>query len=76
MKTTAFDVAATAVPNVFQRPIDRRKQADEAKAQFAHEQGDHLTLLNAYHAFKSNGEDKDWCFRNYLNHRSLKSADS
>lgn len=41
------------VPNVFQRPADKRKQADEAKAQFAHEHGDHLTLLNVYHAFKT-----------------------
>jgi hypothetical protein len=27
-------------------------QADEAKAQFAHVDGDHLSLLNVYHAYK------------------------
>lgn len=41
------------VPNVFVRPNDTRKQADEAKARFSHPDGDHLTLLNVYHAFKS-----------------------
>jgi pre-mRNA-splicing factor ATP-dependent RNA helicase DHX15/PRP43 len=30
-----------------------KKQAEEAKAKFAHDEGDHLTLLNVYHAYKS-----------------------
>ncbi len=38
--------------------------------------GDHLTLLNVYHAFKQNGEAADWCYDNFLNFRALKSADS
>jgi pre-mRNA-splicing factor ATP-dependent RNA helicase DHX15/PRP43 len=29
--------------------------ADQAKARFAHIDGDHLTMLNVYHAYKSNG---------------------
>ncbi len=36
--------------------------------------GDHLTLLNVYHAFKQKGESQDWCKENFLNFRSLKSA--
>lgn len=35
------------------RPNEARKLADEAKANFTHADGDHLTLLNAYHAYKS-----------------------
>lgn len=38
--------------------------------------GDHLTLLNVYHAWKSNGEDSQWAYDNFLNQRSLKAADS
>jgi hypothetical protein len=38
--------------------------------------GDHLTMLNVYHAYKSHGEDSDWCYKHFLNFRSLKSADS
>ncbi|GMG24253.1 unnamed protein product [[Candida] boidinii] len=47
---------------------------------FAHPDGDHLTLLNVYHAFKSE-EAKEmglhkWCRDHYLSYRSLKSADN
>ena len=45
--------AMLSIPQVFVRPNDQRKQADEAKAQFAHPDGDHLTLLNVFHAFKA-----------------------
>jgi pre-mRNA-splicing factor ATP-dependent RNA helicase DHX15/PRP43 len=65
-----------SVPNVFTRPREAAKAADEAKARFAHIDGDHLTLLNVYHAYKQHGEDTDWCYANFLNHRSLKSADN
>ena len=34
------------------RPNDAKKAADEAKSRFSHIDGDHLTLLNVYHAFK------------------------
>src|SRR5277367_4021762 len=45
--------ALLSVPSVFVRPASKRAQADEMKKQFAHPEGDHLTLLNVYHAFKS-----------------------
>jgi pre-mRNA-splicing factor ATP-dependent RNA helicase DHX15/PRP43 len=69
-------VALTSVPNIFMRPKEAAKAADEAKAQFAHIDGDHLTLLNAYHAYKQNGSDKDWCYENFINYRAINSADS
>lgn len=40
------------VPQCFVRPNDSKKAADDAKMRFAHIDGDHLTLLNVYHAFK------------------------
>lgn len=46
-----------AVPQVFMRPLEAKKAADEAKMRFAHIDGDHLTLLNVYHAFKQNMDD-------------------
>lgn len=45
--------AMLSVPNPFIRPNSQRKEADEAKAQFTHPDGDHLTLLNVYHAYKT-----------------------
>lgn len=48
----------------------------QAKSRFAHVDGDHLTLLNAFHAWKQNGEDANWSWDNFMNQRALKSADS
>ena len=44
--------------------------------QFAHVDGDHLTLLNAYHAYKQHGGNKDWCWENFINVRSMGSAEN
>ena len=41
-----------SVPQIFVRPTEAKAQADEAKMRFAHIDGDHLTLLNVYHAYK------------------------
>ena len=69
-------VAMLSVPNVFIRPADKKQDADAAKQKFTHEDGDHLTLLNVYHAFKTENMDPNWCWNHYLNFRSLKSADN
>eukprot|EP00479_Gromia_sphaerica_P000963 TRINITY_DN1111_c0_g1_i3.p1 TRINITY_DN1111_c0_g1~~TRINITY_DN1111_c0_g1_i3.p1 ORF type:complete len:277 (+),score=65.40 TRINITY_DN1111_c0_g1_i3:321-1151(+) len=69
-------VSMLSVPQVFMRPPENRQAADQARDQFAHIDGDHLTLLNVYHAYKQNHEDPNWCFENFLNFRSLKAADS
>ncbi|CAL1392056.1 unnamed protein product [Linum trigynum] len=68
--------AMLSVPNCFVRPREAQKVADEAKAQFGHSDGDHLTLLNVYHAFKQNNEDPSWCYDNFINYRALKNADN
>jgi len=62
--------------NLFRFTLEAQKSADEAKARFSHIDGDHLTLLNAYHAFKQNNEDTNWCYENFINQRSLKAADN
>ncbi|EEB05579.1 ATP-dependent RNA helicase Prp43 [Schizosaccharomyces japonicus yFS275] len=68
--------AMLSVPNVFVRPPAARKQADEMHAQFAHPDGDHLTLLNVYHAYRSGAGDSDWCWNHFLSQRALISADN
>ncbi|EGD78503.1 DEAD/DEAH box helicase [Salpingoeca rosetta] len=67
--------AMLSVPNCFLRPNDAKRAADEAKARFAHVDGDHLTLLNVYHAYKQNSGSSQWCWDNFIQHRSMKSAD-
>ena len=67
-------VALLSVPQIFMRPKENAKEADRAKAQFAHITGDHITLLNAYQAYEHNGRDSNWCYDNFLQLRSLKIA--
>ena len=71
--------ALLSVPQVFVRPTSARKAADEMKALFAHPDGDHLTLLNVYHAFKGSdaqADPKRWCHQHFLSLRALQSADN
>jgi pre-mRNA-splicing factor ATP-dependent RNA helicase DHX15/PRP43 len=69
-------VSMLSTANPFMRPNDQRKLADEAKAQFDHPDGDHLTLLEAFRQYKEHETDQKWCWNNYLNDRSLRSADN
>ncbi|KAL8732123.1 MAG: hypothetical protein Q9181_004061 [Wetmoreana brouardii] len=71
--------ALLSVPQIFVRPNSARKRADEMKALFAHPDGDHLTMLNVYHAFKSpqaQETPKQWCHDHFLSLRALQSADN
>jgi pre-mRNA-splicing factor ATP-dependent RNA helicase DHX15/PRP43 len=71
--------ALLSVPQIFVRPPQARKRADEMKQLFAHPDGDHLTMLNVYHAFKSTEAQEnpsDWCYNHFLSLRSLQSADN
>ncbi|KAK4699486.1 pre-mRNA-splicing factor ATP-dependent RNA helicase DHX15/PRP43, partial [Phenoliferia sp. Uapishka_3] len=67
--------AMLSVPNPYLRPNSQRKEADEAKAQFAHPDGDHLSLLNLYHAYRGN-PDSQWCWSNYVSFRAMQQADN
>lgn len=68
-----------SVPQIFVRPAAARKRADEMKSLFTHPDGDHLTMLNVYHAFKSpeaQANPKQWCHDHFLSLRALQSADN
>lgn len=69
-------VAMLSVQNCFVRPRDRMRFADAAKRQFEHADGDHLTLLAVFDAYCAvePGLRADWCNRNFINARALKSA--
>ena len=71
--------ALLSVPQLFVRPAAARKRADEMKDLFAHQDGDHLTMLNVYHAFKSptaQESPKQWCHDHFLSYRALQQADN
>eukprot|EP01016_Furgasonia_blochmanni_P007148 TRINITY_DN1285_c0_g1_i10.p1 TRINITY_DN1285_c0_g1~~TRINITY_DN1285_c0_g1_i10.p1 ORF type:complete len:735 (+),score=143.02 TRINITY_DN1285_c0_g1_i10:65-2269(+) len=68
-------VSMLNVPFCFIRPKEAVRDADDARAKFCHVDGDHMTLLNAYHAFKQKGMSQEWCYNNFINYRSMKAAD-
>ena len=71
--------ALLSVPQIFVRPASARKRADEMKNMFAHPDGDHMTMLNVYHAFKgqeAQANPKQWCHDHFLSLRALQSADN
>ncbi|KAK4634213.1 putative ATP-dependent RNA helicase DHX35 [Fulvia fulva] len=54
---------------------DTKKAEETARRKFAVEEGDHLTLLNAYQAFITKGKkDSKWCQQHYLNFKSMTRA--
>ena len=69
-------VACLSVPQIFLRPREAMKAADEAKAQFVNKESDHITLLNAFFAYESTPEKdrKKWCWDNFINDRSIMNA--
>lgn len=69
-------VACLSVPQIFMRPRETAKAADIAKAQFAHADSDHISMLNAYAEYEAtpDNEKKQWCWDNFINERSMMSA--
>ena len=71
--------ALLSVPQIFVRPPAQRRRADEMKALFAHPDGDHLSMLNVYHAFKgpdAQADPRQWCHDHFLSYRALSQADN
>jgi pre-mRNA-splicing factor ATP-dependent RNA helicase DHX15/PRP43 len=66
--------AMLSAQNCFLRPKESADQADRAKAQFAHQDGDHMTLIITYEAYEAENCNAEWCSHNFLNPRSLRSA--
>ncbi|CAI9101407.1 OLC1v1038722C1 [Oldenlandia corymbosa var. corymbosa] len=67
-------IAMVHAGNIFYRPREKQGQADEKKAKFCQPEGDHLTLLAVYEAWKANNFSAPWCFENYVQSRSLRKA--
>ena len=68
-------VSMLSVQNVFYRPKDKQAVADQKKSNFHQPEGDHLTLLAVYNAWKNNRMSNSWCYENFVQSRSLRRAD-
>ncbi|CAG9863343.1 unnamed protein product [Phyllotreta striolata] len=59
---------------IFYRPKDKIIHADTARKNFYHMAGDHLSLLNVYNQWRDSDYSLQWCYENFIQHRSMKRA--
>lgn len=59
---------------IFYRPKDKIVHADTARVNFFVPGGDHLTLLNVYTQWLDTNFSTQWCYENFIQHRSMKRA--
>ncbi|KAJ2359466.1 Pre-mRNA-splicing factor ATP-dependent RNA helicase PRP16 [Coemansia erecta] len=67
-------VSMLAVPSVFYRPKERLEESDAAREKFFVPESDHLTLLNVYNQWRSNGYRDSWCTRHFVHSKSMRKA--
>lgn len=64
-------VSLLSVDTVLYNPPARRDDVLAARKKFTSSEGDHMTLLNIYRAFKKVGGNKEWCRENFVNSRNM-----
>ncbi|XP_036845498.1 ATP-dependent RNA helicase DHX33 [Oncorhynchus mykiss] len=64
-------VSLLSVDSVLYNPPARREECLAARKKFTTSEGDHLTLLNIYRAFKKVNANKEWCRENFVNSRNM-----
>jgi ATP-dependent RNA helicase DHX8/PRP22 len=67
-------ISMLQVHNVFFRPKDKATVADQKRAKFNHPDGDFLTILTVYEAWKQNNFSNIWCSENYLDAKNMRRA--
>ena len=60
--------------SIFYRPKDKIIHADTARKNFFLPGGDHITLLNVYKQWADTDYSSQWCYENYIQHRSMKRS--
>jgi ATP-dependent RNA helicase DHX8/PRP22 len=67
-------IAMIQTGNIFYRPREKQAQADRKRSNFFQPEGDHLTLLTVYEAWKAKGFSGPWCVENFIQVNSLRRA--
>ncbi|XP_005740389.1 ATP-dependent RNA helicase DHX33 [Pundamilia nyererei] len=64
-------VSLLSVDTVLYNPPARRDEVLAVRKKFMSSEGDHMTLLNIYRAFKKVSGNKEWCRENFVNSRNM-----
>lgn len=65
-------VALLSVDSIVYTPHNQRERANTVRKKFLSSEGDQISLLNIYRAYKSSGMNKTWCHEHYINTRVMK----
>src|SRR3989338_9149176 len=58
--------------NIFLRPRDKEREADQAHSKFKDKTSDALTFLNVWDAYRDNDYESRWCSENYISSRAMR----
>ncbi|XP_038640240.1 ATP-dependent RNA helicase DHX33 isoform X2 [Scyliorhinus canicula] len=64
-------VSLLSVDSVLYNPHVKQDEVHSMRKKFISSEGDHITLLNIYQAFKNVGGHKEWCRENFVNSRNM-----
>jgi len=67
-------VSILSVDDIFINQLSKRDEIIGARQKFISSEGDHITLLNTFKAFKAVNGNKNWCYENFINHRNISTA--
>ena len=67
-------VSMLSVPSIFFRPKQREEESDAAREKFQVPESDHLTYLNVYQQWKSNGYSGSWCAEHFIHGKAMRKV--
>jgi ATP-dependent RNA helicase DHX8/PRP22 len=67
-------IGMLSAQNIFHRPREKQAAADQRKSRFHQPEGDHLTMLAVYEAWKGANFSTPWCYENFIQARSMRRA--
>ncbi|KAH0561871.1 pre-mRNA-splicing factor ATP-dependent RNA helicase PRP16 [Cotesia glomerata] len=67
-------VSMLSVPSIFYRPKGREEDSDSAREKFQVPESDHLTFLNVYNQWKSNGYSSTWCTEHFIHAKAMRKV--
>jgi ATP-dependent RNA helicase DHX8/PRP22 len=76
MLTIVSMISGTQTQQIFYRPKEQQQKADQKKSKFNDPNGDHLTLLNVYNAWKRNNKSKQWCQESFVQWKAMERVEN
>ncbi|KAJ8681587.1 hypothetical protein QAD02_017379 [Eretmocerus hayati] len=67
-------VSMLSVPSIFYRPKGREEDSDSAREKFQVPESDHLTFLNVYSQWKTNGYSSSWCNDHFIHAKAMRKV--